>query len=70
MMGSPMHIFQIHRGFLINVDQITYVAVVEGGVLEVHLAGKSDPVRIEDSKEADRLIARLETLSQLPGNSK
>jgi membrane protein YdbS with pleckstrin-like domain len=41
-----------------------------GEVLDVYLAGKQEPIRIEDREVADRLIARLQTLSQLPENSK
>jgi hypothetical protein len=65
-----MQIFQIHQGFLINVDQITHTVVMGGEVLDVYLAGKQEPIRIEDREVADRLIARLQTLSQLPENSK
>jgi hypothetical protein len=66
-----MHIYRHSRIFLLNLDQITHLVVVTGAsiqdrVLEVHLSGKVDPIRIEDWEQAEKLIARCETLSQLP----
>jgi hypothetical protein len=58
-----VYLFEICRGFLVNVHHITHVKTVDG-VFEVYLAGVPDPVRIEDHKKADMLMAKLETLSR------
>ena len=59
-----MRIYEVRRGLLVNLEQITHVEI-EPHVdsMNVFVCGHKEPLRLEDKAEIEKLISRLQTIS-------